>query len=167
VIRYVIRRHNKLYVTRFGTGTWTSDVWRAREFETKRGTLAYLAAAEIPADECEIAATAWVTSDEALASISEHADVVAIVVHDPRSLTTVTPGPTDQGLASAGRMINLEELEIFAHAVTDIGLLHLAGLTGLRKLHIKGTRVTDEGVKRLREVLAECKITRIPRPRYF
>ena len=42
--------------------------------------------------------------------------------------------------------------------ITDAGLVHLMGLTKLEGLYLNDTQVTDEGVKRLRQALPNCKI---------
>ena len=44
--------------------------------------------------------------------------------------------------------------------VTNAGLEHLKGLANLRALYLPGTDVTDEGVKKLRQTLPHCWITR-------
>jgi hypothetical protein len=52
-------------------------------------------------------------------------------------------------------VLNLEENEI-----TDAGLEHLRGLTALESLNLSLTRVTDEGVAKLKQALPKCKIVR-------
>jgi hypothetical protein len=44
------------------------------------------------------------------------------------------------------------------YGLTDAGLEHLKGLLQLKELYIRGTNVTDEGVKKLRRALPNCKI---------
>jgi hypothetical protein len=44
--------------------------------------------------------------------------------------------------------------------VTNAGIMELAGLKELRTLHLTGTKVTDEGVARLRKELPQCRIFR-------
>lgn len=42
--------------------------------------------------------------------------------------------------------------------VTDAGLDNLSGLTQLRELDLNFTKVTDAGVKKLRQALPKCEI---------
>lgn len=169
MVKYVLRRRQELYVRAphtFVRGTWTRNVWLAQMFANKRDASRYLGAADIRKEECEIVSIAWVDSDAIMDLVSKRAELRFLLVHDPRSRTSTNTGPTDQGLASVGRMTYLEEMDVYASGITDKGLLHLRTLTGLRTLKLKGTQVTDEGVERLREVLADCNITRLTRPRW-
>ena len=169
MLKYVIRRRTRVYVDGFAPHfpvSWTRNVGAARRFRTKREALEYLDAADVPRNECEIVRTACVKSDAKLEAISKSADVRDLMIFDPGE-TSAEPGPTDQGLASVGKMTNLEQLTIYAHAITDAGLVRLSGMAALRKLHIKNTQVTEKGIERLREALVDCKIIWIPAARFM
>lgn len=56
---------------------------------------------------------------------------------------------TDAGLATIGKMTNLERLHLENTAVTDAGLAQLSGLTKLEYLNLYGTKVTDAGIAKL------------------
>jgi hypothetical protein len=43
-------------------------------------------------------------------------------------------------------------------AITDAGLVHLKGLTNLDVLQIGGTRITQRGIRQLRQWLPETSI---------
>ena len=51
-------------------------------------------------------------------------------------------------------------LDLLGTEVTDAGLEHLKGLSELQSLDIHNTKVTDEGVKKLRQALPNCDIGR-------
>ena len=164
MLKYLIRRRGGVYVEGFGPRLpvgWTRRVGWAREFGTKRQAIAYIAAAELPLDECEVVTRAWVKTDAKIELASKRADLRALWIFDPGT-TSTDPPPTDQGLASVGEVAALEHLEIYAKAVTDGGLLHLHNLTALRKLHVKGAQVTENGIESLREVLTKCEILWTP-----
>ena len=66
---------------------------------------------------------------------------------------------TDEGLVHLKALTELETLELRdANNVTDEGLKHVKGLTNLRWLMLTNTKVTDEGVKNLKEALPNCRI---------
>jgi hypothetical protein len=48
--------------------------------------------------------------------------------------------------------------------ITDEGLVHLQGLTNLRVLDLHGTRVTLDGVQRLRQARPHCAVFHAGRP---
>ena len=60
---------------------------------------------------------------------------------------------TDDGLRYVASLTNLGQLYLDGTSVSDAGLKHLHGLTRLRVLNLHGTRVTAEGVARLRLAL--------------
>jgi hypothetical protein len=43
--------------------------------------------------------------------------------------------------------------------ITNAGLEHLKGLPNLRSLNLHKTKVTEEGLRQLREALPKCRIT--------
>ena len=45
-------------------------------------------------------------------------------------------------------------------SLTDVGLVHLEGLTNLKELFFTDTKVTDAGVRRLQDALPKCVIKR-------
>jgi len=51
-------------------------------------------------------------------------------------------------------------LNLCETATTDAGLNHPDGLTQLKVLDLRGTEVTEEGLKRLRQALPNCRIER-------
>jgi hypothetical protein len=69
-------------------------------------------------------------------------------------------GPADDsGLAALRNLTNLEELSIGGLGkLTDASVDHLKGLKSLKKLTINGTKMTEEGMKRLREALPTTQI---------
>lgn len=56
------------------------------------------------------------------------------------------------------RLPDLEQLSLRNTPITDAGLKHMKGLTGLKELNIGGTRLTELGVRELRQVLPRCRI---------
>ena len=50
--------------------------------------------------------------------------------------------------------------ELYGTEVTDAQLENFKGLSKLQRLHLEGTGVTDDGVKKLRRALPNCKISR-------
>jgi len=56
---------------------------------------------------------------------------------------------TDAGLVHLAGLTGLEELVLKATHITDIGLAHLRGLTALRKLDLSFTEVSDAGIVHL------------------
>ena len=78
------------------------------------------------------------------------ADVVGVSVVD------------DAQLGHLSHFDGLQGVELDGPAITDAGLARSQGLTQLKLLSFNCTRVTDEGMKNLREALPECKIERYP-----
>jgi len=59
---------------------------------------------------------------------------------------------TDEGLAKlkeSGLLARLEILSVNRTAITDVGLIHLAGLSRLKELYLAGTGVGDGGLEHL------------------
>jgi len=68
---------------------------------------------------------------------------------------------TDAGLEHLKGLTKLERLLLLSTDITDAGLEHLKGLTNLRSIKLLlRTQVTDEGVKKLKQALPYCRITR-------
>lgn len=65
---------------------------------------------------------------------------------------------TNPGLEHIGRLTNLRWLRISKTKIGNAGLHHLESLKKLEMLIIGETKVTEEGVARLREVLPNCDI---------
>ena len=42
--------------------------------------------------------------------------------------------------------------------ITDKSIEYLIGLKNLKKVFLNGTKITPEGVKKLKEVLLNCKV---------
>jgi hypothetical protein len=165
MLKYLIRRRSGVYVESIGLPLgWTRRVGFARHFGTKREAIAFISAAELPLDECEVVTRARVATDAKIERACKRADLRELVIFDPGE-TSTDPRPTDRGLASVGEMATLEHLEIHAKAVTNSGLLYLDKLTALRKLHIKGTQVTQNGIESLRKALTKCEILWTPTAR--
>lgn len=61
-------------------------------------------------------------------------------------------------LAELAKSPTLKELFLSNTAVSDKGLIALAGLKTLRTLNLSNTKVSAEGVKKLHEALPDCKI---------
>jgi hypothetical protein len=67
---------------------------------------------------------------------------------------------TDAGLAHLKALAGLEKLELASPKVTDSGLAHLKGLRKLKKLRLGiRSKVTPEGIKRLRQSLPNLVVT--------
>ena len=49
-------------------------------------------------------------------------------------------------------------MDISGTQITDFGLEHLKGLTQLHSVDLSNTGVTDDGVKRLQQMLPKCNI---------
>jgi hypothetical protein len=49
---------------------------------------------------------------------------------------------------------------MFAPHVTDEGLAHLAGLSHLERVRLYGSKITDEGVAKLKQSLPNCQVER-------
>ena len=65
-------------------------------------------------------------------------------------------------ISDAGRefkgLTHLFELCLRGTQVTDAGLDHLKGLTALSRLDLSETRVTAEGIKKLKKALPKCGV---------
>ena len=71
---------------------------------------------------------------------------------------------TDKSMHCIGNMTKLESLWLTgAPGVTDKGLLKLADCKSLTDLLLRNTSVTDDGVKRLQELLPNCRIRNLGR----
>ena len=64
---------------------------------------------------------------------------------------------TDAGMIHLAGLTGLELLTMNQREVTDGGLEHLKGLSRLRQLVIVGTKVTDDGIRKLKEALSSLK----------
>ena len=74
-------------------------------------------------------------------------------------VTLELEGFDDNDVKHLSTLVCLERLELDGVTITNIGLEHLTELTHLTYLGISAsTRVTDEGVKRLRKALPNCHI---------
>ena len=72
-----------------------------------------------------------------------------------------SPSITDHGLASLGRLVSLEALDLEWAVITDAGLCHLAGLSRLRWLDLSFCRgFSEAGLQALRSALPACSIER-------
>ncbi|MCX7425435.1 MAG: hypothetical protein NTW96_07400, partial [Planctomycetia bacterium] len=69
---------------------------------------------------------------------------------------------TDAGLKHLARLPSLISLELGDTELTDRALADLRGMTRLEYLGVSGTRMTSEGVKRLREALPTTRIDFTP-----
>lgn len=67
---------------------------------------------------------------------------------------------TDVGLEQLRAFPNLRTLDLWGTAITDAGLVHLAELKQLTKIGLRSTKATDDGVRRLKQALPKCEITR-------
>jgi hypothetical protein len=73
------------------------------------------------------------------------------------------PGGSEEAvLVQIGRLTQLRELllDLSGSQVTDVGLVHLKGLTNLNLSYARNTRVTDGGVKNLQRTLPNLKMCR-------
>jgi hypothetical protein len=65
---------------------------------------------------------------------------------------------TDGGLAALRGKTSLKFLGLGSTNVTDAAVPHLVTLTGLTSLELSGTKVTEAGLRRLREALPRCEV---------
>ena len=65
---------------------------------------------------------------------------------------------TDAGLATVGKLANLERLHLENTKITDAGIAQLAGLKNLEYLNLYGTKVTDAGIAKLATATALKKL---------
>jgi hypothetical protein len=80
--------------------------------------------------------------------------LVGILVPEGRNLFH------DGSLVKLTRLASLRTLDLSGNeSVTDKALRHLMPLKSLRELNLVGTRVTAEGIAKLRAALAGCKIS--------
>lgn len=80
-----------------------------------------------------------------------------------RHLTLVGCGLTDAGVGHLKGLTRLEHLDLSETGIGDAGLEHLNGLAGLRVLIVRKTDITEAGVRKLRQHLPKCEVTRSPR----
>ncbi len=81
-------------------------------------------------------------------------DFFGIVEH----LYVPTPPTTDAELEHLTVLRRLKRLGLCGDNVSDAHLSHLGGLSTLRRLWLVDTKVTEEGVKKLHDVLPNCAI---------
>ena len=91
-------------------------------------------------------------SDAGLAHISGLPNLKELLLIKP------IPGITDSGLKHISQMTSLTMLIVEGGDVTDQGVQHLANLANLKELALRGTKVTSDGVQRLKAALPDCKI---------
>jgi hypothetical protein len=70
----------------------------------------------------------------------------------------LNPMLTDAGMASLGKLKQLESLNLAGSKVTDDGLAGLEGLKKLKDLNLAGTRVTRKGVEKLELAIPDIGI---------
>lgn len=102
----------------------------------------------------------WAHSDEVQVVGDELMEVVARLPH-LRRLTLPCLGDhggpmmtvriTDSGLKSLTSLKRLTYLDLTDQPISDAGLEHLSGIRRLKRVELDGTRVTPDGVARLRE----------------
>jgi hypothetical protein len=73
-------------------------------------------------------------------------------------LTLADTPISDTGLAHLRGMTSLGLLELRGTRITDVCVVLLATLTGLTELDVSETRVTSDGVARLKAALPKCQI---------
>ena len=78
---------------------------------------------------------------------------------DERPLVDRLIGYTDVGLVHLKGLTKLQRL-VLPRQITDAGLAHIKGLTQLQVLNLGGTKITDAGVADLQKALPNCKITK-------
>lgn len=67
---------------------------------------------------------------------------------------------TDVGMVHLSGLTNLTFLNLHGTAVTDAGLFLLGGLKNLETLRFHTTDVTDKGIEDIQKALPDCKISR-------
>jgi WD40 repeat protein len=67
-------------------------------------------------------------------------------------------GVTDEGLAELSVLSNLNRLSLPGTGVSDAGLAHLCRIKTLTSVYLNRTKVTAEGVKRLKASLPSCRV---------
>jgi hypothetical protein len=88
-------------------------------------------------------------SDEGLAAIAD-LDLEELFVESDRI--------TSNGLEHVARFRNLRALGVYETAIDDRGIALLAKMKGLKTLRLSGTKVSDEGMERLRRSLPGTEI---------
>lgn len=68
-------------------------------------------------------------------------------------LTTLPP--------EIGRLTTLKKLDLVGNPITDSALEHLTPLQNLELVLLQDTKVTEEGVEKLRQALPKCKVHRV------
>ncbi len=79
-------------------------------------------------------------------------DIEFVALEDEHQVTSGAAGRHRQPAR------NFKSLRLDAETVTDADLSRLEGLTDLRHLELDHTKVTDEGVNKLRAALPNCQI---------
>lgn len=69
---------------------------------------------------------------------------------------------TDQGLVHLAGLTNLSKLDLQKTQVTDAGLEHLKKLPNLQQLYVHGSRITEAGMADLEAALPRLTIERFP-----
>jgi Leucine-rich repeat (LRR) protein len=69
-----------------------------------------------------------------------------------------TQNITDAGIAHLKSLNGLQRLMLNRTNITDAGMVHIVNLTGLQELDLSGTKVTDVGIKQLRQRLPSLRI---------
>jgi hypothetical protein len=91
------------------------------------------------------------TSDENLKYLADLSEL--------KTLYLTYPTFTGEGLGRLKDLPQLRELSVTcAEGLTDAGLQSIAQLTQLRSLRLDHTQVVDEGIKKLRQALPNCRI---------
>lgn len=65
---------------------------------------------------------------------------------------------TDKGIEALAPLSKLHKLELSYTRVTDGAVNALVTLKGLKTLHLSGTRITADGLKKIREGLPKCEV---------
>ena len=79
------------------------------------------------------------------------------------SLTILQQATTNLGLKHYLAAIEpRNRLTLDRWKITDVGLVHLQGLTSLERLSLKDSQVTDAGVAELQQALPKCLIRKQP-----
>jgi len=90
--------------------------------------------------------------DEQLKHLTSLPDVAELNIQD-------APAITDAGIACLNQLRNLEDVYLDGTAVSDSGLLDLAGLPKLKIIDVANTHVTPEGVRKFRALRPDVSIT--------
>jgi hypothetical protein len=68
--------------------------------------------------------------------------------------------PTDDALRGIKNLPRLRFLLLSSKGITDAAIPHVAELNQLERLCLNDTKITEEGVERLRKALPKCEIVR-------